>query len=420
MKWARVRRNLETPEIADLEGVVERETAAVLGRAFDRPLRVAIPAGSRGIFGIDRILRTVVQTIRSFGGDPFLFAAMGSHGGGTAEGQRQILASLGISEEAVGAPVSCSSEVVQVGETPSGLPVYVAREAAEADAILVVNRVKPHTSFHGPHESGLAKMLSVGMGRAAGAEAVHRLGVGHLPGVVPEIAGEVLRRLPVIGGLGIVENSRERPAHIRRFRAADLLAGDRALLQEARRLMPGLPTDRLDLLVVREMGKNFSGTGMDTNVIGRLRITGVPEPQDVQITYIAVCDLSEASHGNATGIGLADFTTEKLAAKIDRAATYLNCLTSGFVARAAVPMTFSSEKEMLDAAFRALKRPPHQVRWMAVANTLELGEVRVGEALWEEAQTWPDVAGVGALRDVTFTADGDLVWEEEEEGKDHG
>jgi hypothetical protein len=188
-----------------------------------------------------------------------------------------------------------------VGTTPSGLPVFVAEEAVEADAVLVVNRVKPHTSFRGTHESGLVKMLSVGMGRARGAEAVHRLGVSRLAEAIPDIAREMMRRIPVIGGLAIVENAFDRPALIRGFRAEELFEGDAALLQQARALMPRLPVNRLDLLVVREMGKNFSGTGMDTNVIGRLRIAGVREPEDIQIQYIAVLDLSEASHGNATG-----------------------------------------------------------------------------------------------------------------------
>ncbi|MBX6394333.1 MAG: DUF2088 domain-containing protein [Alicyclobacillaceae bacterium] len=410
MRWARVRRSLQAPEVENLEEAVRQETAAILGRPFERPMRVGIPAGSRGIFGIVTILRTVAKTVESFGGQPFLFSAMGSHGGGTAEGQRKVLASLGITEEAVGAPVLCSDEVVQVGTTASGLPVFVAKEAAEADAVLVVNRVKPHTSFRGAHESGLVKMLSVGMGRARGAEAVHRLGVSRMAEAIPAIAREMMRRIPVIGGLAIVENALDRPALVRGFRTEELFEGDAALLQKARDLMPRLPVNRLDLLVVREMGKNYSGTGMDTNVIGRLRIAGVREPEDIQIQYIAVLDLSEASHGNATGIGLADFTTRKLVDKIDREATYLNCLTSGFVMRAAVPMTFPNERDTLAAAFRALKKSPEEARWLAIANTLDLSCLWVGEALWEEAHTWSGVEAVGALEPVSFTADGDLVW----------
>jgi hypothetical protein len=330
---------------------------------------------------------------RIAGHSPFLFAAMGSHGRGTADGQRDLLRSLGVTEEKVGAPVSCS-------------------EAAEADGILAVNRVKPHTSFHGPHESGLMKMLAVGMGRARGAEMVHRLGWRAMVEAVESIGGSALERLPVLGGLAVVENAGEQTAVVEGLSPEEIPDGESRLLEHARRYMPSLPVDDLDVLVVREMGKNYSGTGMDTNVIGRLRLEGLPEPERPSIHYLAVLDLSEASHGNATGVGLADFVTEHLAAKIDREATYLNCLTSGGPVRAAVPMTLPDDQGVFGAIWKALKpERDTDVRLMVVDNTLHLSRLWVSEKLVGELEEREGVEVVGELFPLRFDAEGRMELE---------
>lgn len=299
-----------------------------------------------------------------------------------------MLRSLGVTEEKVGARVLCSDEVMEVGETGGpleGLPVYVAREAAEADGVLVINRVKPHTSFHGPYESGLMKMLAVGMGRAKGATMVHRLGWGSMVEAIESIVNRVLERLPVIGGLAVVENASEETAILKGLGPDELPGGETSLLELARGYMPSLPIGELDLCVVREMGKNYSGTGMDTNIIGRLRLEGLPEPTEPSIRYLAALDLSDASHGNATGVGLADFVTERLVQKIDREATYLNCLTSGSPIRAAVPMTLPDDESLFDAVWKSLKPERlNQVRMMIIDNTLRLEEVWISENLVDE------------------------------------
>jgi hypothetical protein len=348
--------------------------------------------------------------LKEAGHEPFLFSSMGSHGRGTAEGQRELLRSLGVTEEKVGAPVSCSDEVVRIGETEGplgGLPVFVAREAAEADRVLVVNRIKPHTSFHGSHESGLMKMLAVGMGRAPGASMVHRLGWGSMVGAVESIGGAVLERLNVIGGLALVENAREETAVVRGLPGEGIPDGETALLEEARDYMPSLPVGELDLCVVREMGKNYSGTGMDTNIIGRLRLQGIPEPEEPRIQYLAVLDLSEASHGNATGVGLADFTTRRLVEKIDQEATYLNCLTSGGPGRAAVPMTLPDDEDLFEAVWKALKPESlAEVRVAVVDNTLHLGELWVSEALVEEVEGRDGAEVVGEPVPLRFDSRG--------------
>jgi hypothetical protein len=389
IKLFKVRQHFDAPVVDDLVGRVRGEVGSLLNSYQPEPgSRVGITAGSRGVSDAVEVYRAAVVALREEGHEPFLFSAMGSHGGGTAEGQRDLLRSLGVMEEKIGAPVLCSDEVVEIGETGaplSGLPVYVAKEAAEADIILAVNRVKPHTSFHGPYESGLMKMLAVGMGRADGATMVHRLGWGSMVEAVESIGSAVLERMPILGGLAVVENAREETALLEGLAADDLPKGETPLLDLARGYMPALPVKELDLCVVSEMGKNYSGTGMDTNIIGRLRLQGIPEPSEPAIQYLAVLDLSEASHGNATGVGLADFTTERLVEKIDRKATYLNCLTSGGPARAAIPMTLETDEALFEAAWKALKpERPEEIRMTVVENTLRLEDLWVSESLVDE------------------------------------
>jgi hypothetical protein len=391
IRLVKVRQRFEAPTIPDPEGRVREEVRRLLRQSELEPgSRVAITAGSRGISNAVEAYRGAVGALEEGGHDPFLFSSMGSHGRGTTEGQRDLLQSLGVTAEKVGAPVICSDEVVRLGETEkplAGLPVYVAREAAEADGVLVVNRVKPHTSFHGPYESGLMKMLTVGMGRARGASMVHRLGWRSMVGAIESIGGAVLEQLPVIGGVALVENAREETAVVRGLPKAEIREGETALLEEARSFMPSLPVRRVDLCVVRQMGKNYSGTGMDTNIIGRLRLQGIPEPTDPFIQYLAVLDLSEASHGNATGVGLADFTTRRLVKKIDHEATYLNCLTSGGPVRAAVPMTFPDDRALFEAVWKVLKpEGAEQVRLAVIDNTLHLGELWLSENLVSELE----------------------------------
>lgn len=411
----RIRRVLPAASLPDPEEVAYQQTHRLL--AARRPLRgarVAITAGSRGINGIPQLLRGVANAVRDAGGAPFLFSAMGSHGGGTGHGQRDILTSLGVTEESTGTSVSCSDEVVHLGETTgprSGLPVYFAREATEADMIIPVNRVKPHTSFHGPHESGLLKMLTVGAGRAHGASMVHRLGWHHMVEAIDSIATTVLARLPVIGGIAIVQDAHEHPAVIEGIPATELRTREAQLLDRARQLLPRLPVDGLDALIVRSMGKAYSGSGMDTNVIGRLRLEGMDEPATPAIRALGVLDLDHGSHGNATGVGLADFTTERLVAKLDRESTYLNCLTSGGPQRAAVPMTFPSDSALVAAMARMLKPNPGEentVRMAIIDNTLHLDTMWVSEALVPEIREREEIEMLSSTTAIGFDADGRL------------
>src|SRR5215204_1223963 len=413
IRLVKIRQCFEAPTVPDLAEKVRDEVGLLLQRyRLESGSRVAITAGSRGINDAVEVYQAAVELLKEEGHQPFLFSSMGSHGRGTADGQRDLLKSLGVTEEKIGAPVLCSAEVVKLGETQgplAGLPVYVSKEAAEADGIIAINRVKPHTSFHGPYESGLMKMLAVGMGRDKGASMVHRLGWNSMVESITSIGGAVLELLPVIGGLAIVENAYEETALVKGLPGPEIPESETQLLELARNYMPFLPVDQLDLCVVREMGKNYSGTGMDTNVIGRLRLQGMPEPTEPAIRCLAALDLSEASHGNATGVGLADFVTERLVEKIDREATYLNCLTSGGPIRAAIPMTLPGEEALFAAVWQALKPERlDQVRVAVVHNTLHLEQLWLSENLLGELENGK-VETVGDSFQLMFDAQGKML-----------
>lgn len=377
----RVRQIFPRPLVEDIPRAVEGELCKLRERVVPGA-RIAVTAGSRGIRNIAVILREVCRVLRGWGASPFLVAAMGSHGGGTESGQREVLASLGITEESVGAEIVATTDVVELGVTASGLPVYCDRVAWESDGILVVNRVKPHTSFRGPVESGLLKMLCVGLGKARGASLFHEAGPAGMAQRVLEMGRVFLASGKVVGGLAIVENAYDETARLVALAPEEIESREPSLLQEARDLMPRIPVGEADLLVVKWMGKNYSGTGMDTNVIGRFQLEGLPEPERPRFRRIAVLDISPESEGNATGIGLADFTTRRLVEKIDRASTYLNCLTTGFVHRAKIPMYFDRDVEIFEAAARSLGvEDGRALRVVCIENTLHVEEFWVSEPL---------------------------------------
>lgn len=347
--------------------------------------RVAITAGSRGISNIVTILRTLVEEIKALGAEPHVLAAMGSHGGGDQEGQLKVLAGLGINPQSVNAPVVAGADTIPVGVLPQGVPLYLNRKALSYDDIIVVNRIKPHTSFHGPAESGLQKMVAVGLGGPAGAAALHSLGATALPRVIPAAAAALIKLAPITLGLAILEDAYEDTAALSAVNPKDFASVEEQLLARARELMPRLPVERLDLLIVDYLGKNISGTGMDTNIIGRLRIQGLPEPTTPVIRRIVALDLAPGSGGNAYGIGLADFTTRQLVDKIDYAVTYLNAMTSTFVQRVMIPMTFGSAGGAVQAALKSLDNPdPGLFRVARITDTLHLDQLEVSANLVQE------------------------------------
>ncbi len=391
------------PNLDLLDRVQEELGRARFWGSLPREARVAVTAGSRGITGIAQIIQAVVGLLLQKGMCPFVLPAMGSHGGGTTAGQLAVLAGLGITTETMGAPVMSTIEVVQLGNLSGGVPVYLNKYAAEADGIIVVNRVKPHPSFRGPVESGLCKMLVIGLGNPTGAESLHRFGPQGLREMIPPAAALITERAPVLYGLAILEGAVDETVDICGTEPEDFAATDQRLLSQARELMPRLPFNNIDLLIVEEMGKCFSGTGMDTNVIGRIRILGEPEPEDLTIKRLVVLDLAEASHGNANGIGLADFTTRRLADKIDWPTTYRNVLTTTFFQRAMLPLVFKDDREAIITALTTLRHlTPEEARVVRIKNTLQLENIEVSEALIPETQDDSHLAVSGRARRLRF------------------
>lgn len=370
---------------------------------------VGITAGSRGINNMVTILKTAVNYLTDQGFKPCILAAMGSHGEGKAEGQLAVLESLGITEASMGAPILAGSETIEVGKTANGLSAYINKNVYETQGVIVINRIKPHTALTGEIQSGLLKMCVVGLGGPSGAKQFHSLGVSQLPASIREIGTILLNQCPIIGGLGIVENAYERTAVIKAIRADKLIEEEPALFRQALQLMPRLPFDEWDVLVIGEMGKNYSGTGMDTNIIGRFRVQGEPEPEKPFIRRVVVLDLAEASHGNGNGIGLADITTKKLVNKIDFKATYLNVLTSTFVPRCFIPLTFDTEKASIESAIVSLGRSdPETLRMGIVPNTLYLEYVFLSKAFAAAVKKRDDLEVLEDSIQLEFDTDGNL------------
>jgi len=339
------------------------------------------------------VLRAVVDAVSHRGGRPFIFPAMGSHGGGTAEGQREMLAGMGISEETMGVPIYSSMEVVQLGRTSRGMPVYLDAHAAQADGIIVVNRVKKHTNFDAPIESGLAKMSVIGMGKHTQAELVHKYGNYGLREYIPQVAKVVFEQAPVLVGLAILENAWGGVAEILGLAPDTILDREPALLTRAKTLSAKIPFHDIHIALVEQMGKDISGTGMDCYVIGRRRIVGEPEwPECPEISTLVVADLTDVSHGNAVGVGLADMTTRRLADRIDWAVTQKNVMTSGNLERGRLPLVFESVRQALEAAaFRERTTPIEELRCVAIRDTLHLRELFCSEALIPEAEKRNDL-----------------------------
>lgn len=372
------RTRLEDPRRAVADGLQKLGLAQRLAPGA----RIAITAGSRGINNLVAMTRAAVDTVMAMGAQPFIVPSMGSHGGATDEGQKNLLADLGISEASMGCPVVSSMAVEEIGRTSNGTPVYLDRNALQADGIIVINRVKPHTAFRGEIESGLCKMLAVGLGKHRGAQQMHRAGLG--PSLV-EAARIILQRAPVLAGIAVLENSLDETAEIHVVPPERFEETDRTLLTRAWQVLPRVPFDPLDVLVVDEMGKNISGTGMDNNVIGiGPRVGGKMEMGHPAVSAIVVLGLTPETHGNANGVGLADITTRRLVDAIDYKATYTNVLTTRLWSAGRLPVIMETDREAIEVAVG--ESSPDEVRLVRIKNTLHLEELEISEALLPEAR----------------------------------
>ncbi|HEX5679996.1 MAG TPA: lactate racemase domain-containing protein [Desulfobacterales bacterium] len=407
-RLVKVRQSFERPQVADVAGELVRKLKAA--GAFARVKagdRVAITAGSRGITGLPLVLKTIAAEIRKAGGEPFLFPAMGSHGGATAEGQRDMLAGMGITEETVGAPIRSSMETVEIGVSSNGFPVHLDRFAAEADGIVVVNRIKPHVAFRGPCESGLMKMIVIGMGKQKGADTCHELGFGTMAENLQTMGKVTLAKAKVLCGVALLENAYHETARVEVIPGGEIPAREPALLEEAWRLYPRLYFDRLDVLIIDEIGKDISGTGFDTNVVGRYHtpyVSGGPS-----ITRIAVLDITNRSHGNANGLGILDFTTRRAFDKFSFENTYPNSLTSTVPTSVKIPMVLKNDRQAIQAAIKTCNiLDKTRVRLARIKNTVALDEIAVSENLLPEVETNSNLKAQGGPYHLAFDAKGNL------------
>jgi len=404
----RVKQRFEGPTLHNIPSAVRETIASLhLGDRVKPGQTAAITAGSRGIANIDRITRAVVDELKALGLKPFIVPTMGSHGEATADGQRKVLEHYGIIEAAMGCPIKSSMEVVRIGET-KGLPVFCDKNAWEADHIAVVGRIKAHTDFDGEIESGLFKMMAIGLGKQHGAEHYHR--AGHqfsYAEIFPSVGNGVLETGHILFGLGIVENGYDETAKVQALHPKDFWEGEKALLRDAKAWMAKLPFDAIDLLIVDEMGKNISGAGMDTNVVGRPFVQKVlARPK---IRRIFVRDLTPESEGNAVGIGMADFTTRRLVEKINYKAMHMNAITSGVPEGAKVPMAFDGDREAIQVALGMIGlTPPEQASVVRIKDTLHLAEIDVSEAMLPQVKADDRLSVASGPAPLAFDGKGNL------------
>jgi hypothetical protein len=411
-RMLRVKQEFAGPTLSDVAGAT-RAALAALALPVRAGQTVALTVGSRGVVDIVPVVRAAVDHLRELGARPFIIPAMGSHGGGTAEGQRSVLEHYGVTETAMGCPIRASMDVVQLGTVPElgGLPVWCDRAASEADWVGAINRVKPHTGFTGEIGSGLLKMMTIGMGKHRGAVQAHRANIrwGY-ERMITAMGRQMLETGRIAFGLGIVENGYDQTALVRAFLPSDLEAGERELLRLAKAWMAKLPFETIDLLVVDEIGKDVSGTGMDTHVIGR-HATFFERPfRSPRITFIVACDLTARSGGNANGIGLADFTTRRLADRMDPEPTYVNALTACSPGGPKLPVVLDTARDAVAVALECLGLPlGEEARVVRIKNTLHLGEVEISEAFRSELAGRPDHHPLGEAAPLAFAADGSLL-----------
>lgn len=409
----RVKQKIYKEMINDIPGAVRAELNSInIKDKIKKGDTIAITVGSRGVSNIDVIVKAIVEYLKEMGADPFIIPAMGSHGGATSEGQKQILAHYGVTEESMGAPVKSTMDVVEIGETAEGIKVMIDKNAYEADYILAVNRIKVHTDFKGEIESGLMKIMAIGLGKHKGAETYHQAAIEYgMEHMITNVGRTVLKNASILCGLGIVENGFDETAVIKAFRPEELENGEGELLKFEKKHFPKLPFDDIDILILDVIGKNISGTGMDTNVVGRFYVPLYSkEPEKPKIKRIMVSDLTSESDGNAVGIGIADFCNQRVVEKMDRNATYINCLTGMAPEKARIPIYYSSDKQILEAALKTIGLvEPENAKVIHIYSTLHVEYLEVSQSLAEMAKEMENLEIIGEPHPIIFDNDGNFV-----------
>lgn len=408
-KMYRVHQKFPEEKIEEIEKTVREEMESKFGTASLAGKKIAVTAGSRGISHCAGILQEIIKFFKEKGAEPFVIPSMGSHGGGTVEGQMEVLRHLGLTPESLGAEFAAEMETVAAGHLSNGLPLYFSKAAMEADGIFLVNKIKPHADFKGEHESGLVKMLVIGLGKHKGCASLHKLGFENFPWALPEAAEIILKQAPVLGGLAIVDNAYDEPMVLEAVLPERLLERDRELLKLAKANMPCLKAREVDVLIIEEIGKNISGEGMDPNVTGRPG-SGLNEGfTDIRIKNIVVLGTTGESGGNGAGLGMADITTLDCVRNLDLGIMYTNSITAGILGPSRLPIILNNDREAIRTAIK-IAAPLHtdSPRIIWIKNTLELDEILVSEALLDEFEQRED-AGIAGRAEAAFDENGRLV-----------
>jgi hypothetical protein len=412
-KMAIVEQQFDPQYIEDIPETVRKEMALLrLGEKVKSGDSIAITAGSRGVANIDVVTQTIVEALKELGAEPFIFPAMGSHGRATDEGQIKVLANLGITEQSMRCPIKSDMEPVYLGDAALGYPINVDKNAMAAAHIVVVNRVKAHTKFKGPIESGLMKMMAIGMGKHKGAAYYHRAAVQlTFQRIVETVGLEIMKHCPILFGLATVENAFHQTCTVRALPPEDIFEGEKALLAVSKERMAKLPFDEIDVLIVDRIGKDISGTGMDTNVTGRNRdLLGdfTTRPRHVKRVYVR--DLTDKTEGNATGIGLADFASTRLVNKMDRHKTWINAITGVTPEKGMIPIYFDTDREVLDACLNTIGEiPVPKVMVVHIKDTLSVNIISVSQAYSAEIDKNSDLKVLGQWKEMALDASGNMI-----------
>ncbi len=408
-KMATISQSFPSDRLTDVAGALRKELnkSNIIERV--RPgMRIAVAVGSRGLADLPVLVQGIVSELKRLGAKPFVIPAMGSHGGASAEGQEDVLANLGVTPESVGCPIVSSMEVVEIGRLANGLPVYMDKQAYEADGIVVLNRVKPHTAFRGNNESGIVKMLTIGLGKQKGAEACHAYSFKYMAEHIVLMAEQILATNKILFGIATVENAYDQISKVAAAAPEEFIELDRQLLVEAKANMASLPFKQIDVLVLDRIGKDISGDGMDPNITGRYPTpyaSGGPE-----IAKMVVLDLTERTHGNANGMGTADFATRRLVNKTNFSMTYANGLTSTVVGPTHMPTILECDQDALLAAIKTCNaKDQKQARIVRIADTLHLGKLQISEALVEEALKLSGITLLSEPAELSFDEAGNLL-----------
>ena len=409
IKMYRVLQAFYKSKLKNIPEIIAQKFQAIrLDQQIKPGMKIGITVGSRGVDNLQLIIKTVIEEVKKRKGSPFILPAMGSHGNANIEGQKQVLRSYGIAEEGMGVPIQATMDVVELGKLKNGLPVYFDKYAFQADGIIVVNRVKAHTVYKAKIESGLHKMLAVGLGNHQGATSIHCLGPKYIPDNVMNAAKIILKKAPIICGLGILENAYDEVRKIVAVLPGDFMQVEQELLKECKEIAPTLPVKDIDVLIVQEMGKDISGAGLDTNVVGGVKAYLEGDYDPPKIDKMVVLDLTKPSHGNAIGISIADIITKRLYDKIDFDATYKNVITCGYLDRAKIPVVLKTDKEAIEVALNTIfKLPGTEPRVILIRSTLKLDEMFVSENIWEKIKN--NISTIGNWEKLAFNDIGNLT-----------